>query len=190
MDFRGFVQIVQADLYRQTGSRGLSALVLRMFREPAAACTFWLRTVAWLRSERSALRLLLPLAALIKRHMERKYDFSIPASVPIGPGLHVVHHHGGIGISPLCGRIGRNCTINPAVFLAEVNRGPHTGAPSIGEDVFIGAGAKVIGNVTIGSNVAIGANAVVNKDVPDNAVVGGVPATILSFNGAATLTRW
>lgn len=188
MGFRGFVHIVRSDLYRQTGASSLSTLVIRMFREPAAACTFWMRAVAWLRSERSALRLLVPIAGLVKQHLERKYDVSIPASVPIGPGLHVVHHHGGVGVSPRC-TIGRNCTINGGVFLGDVNRGAHAGAPSIGDDVFIGAGAKIIGRITVGSNVAIGANAVVTKDVPDNAVVGGVPATVLSLNGAAGLTR-
>lgn len=49
---------------------------------------------------------------------------------------------------------------------------------------YIGPGAKIIGAVTIGNNVAIGANAVVTHNVPDNAVVAGVPAKILSMNGA------
>lgn len=54
----------------------------------------------------------------------------------------------------------------------------------IGENVYIGPGAKVFGKITIGNNVAIGANAVVTKDVPDNAVVAGIPSKILNMNGS------
>jgi serine O-acetyltransferase len=185
--FRDFVQTVQADVERQAGSHDLSTIVTRLFKEPAFACTFWLRAVAWLRSERSVLGLLWPVAGLIKQHLERKYGVAIPSSARVGPGLYVVHV-GGVAVSPSCS-IGRNCTILPGVILGEVNRGVRTGSPSIGDDVYIGAGAKVLGSVIVGSNVAIGANAVVTKDVPDNAVVAGVPAVILSYDGSAGLAR-
>jgi serine O-acetyltransferase len=56
--------------------------------------------------------------------------------------------------------------------------------PVIGDNVYIGPGAKIIGRVNMGSGVAIGANAVVTKDVPDNAVVVGVPAKVISYNGS------
>ena len=72
----------------------------------------------------------------------------------------------------------------PGVILGEVNRGVRKGSPFIGDNVYIGAGAKVLGSVTVGSNVAIGANAVVTKDVPDSAVVAGVPAVILDDGSA------
>jgi serine O-acetyltransferase len=49
----------------------------------------------------------------------------------------------------------------------------------IGDDVIIGSGAKVLGGITIGHNVTIGANSVVTHSVPDNVVVGGIPARIL-----------
>lgn len=52
------------------------------------------------------------------------------------------------------------------------------GVPKIGNNVQIGCGAVIIGNVTIGNNVYIGANAVVLKDVPDNSIAVGVPAKI------------
>ena len=54
-------------------------------------------------------------------------------------------------------------------------------APTIGDNVIIGAGAKIMGDVKIGNNVTIGANAVVVHDVPDNCVVGGVPAKIITY---------
>jgi serine O-acetyltransferase len=51
--------------------------------------------------------------------------------------------------------------------------------PVIGDNVIIGSGAKVLGGITIGHNVRVGANAVVTHSVPDNVVVGGIPARIL-----------
>lgn len=55
--------------------------------------------------------------------------------------------------------------------------------PILGDKIYIGSGAKIFGNIQIGNNVRIGANAVVNKSVPDNATVGGVPAVVLSLRG-------
>ena len=70
--------------------------------------------------------------------------------------------------------------------------GAHLGglAPKVGDNVVICTGAKLIGNITIGNNVIIGAGAVVVKDVPDNAVVGGVPAKILSMDGMNKVRSW
>lgn len=53
------------------------------------------------------------------------------------------------------------------------------GVPSIGDDVYIATGAKILGEVSVGSNVVIGANAVVIRDVPDNSIVAGVPAKLI-----------
>lgn len=70
-------------------------------------------------------------------------------------------------------KIGKNCIIFHQVTIG-ANTLPYSkgvGAPSIGDNCYIGAGAKIIGNVKIGNNVRIGANCVVYKDVPDNSVV-------------------
>ena len=58
---------------------------------------------------------------------------------------------------------------------------PNESAPHIGDNVFVGGGAKIIGDIYIGNNVSIAPNAAVVKDVPDNAVVGGVPCKILKI---------
>lgn len=60
--------------------------------------------------------------------------------------------------------------------------GPNGGVPIIGNNVVLAAGLKIIGNVKIGNNV-VGAGAVVTKDIPDGAVVVGVPARIVSMSG-------
>ena len=69
--------------------------------------------------------------------------------------------------------------------IGQGNRGPRKGYPVVGNNVYIGPGAKLVGSVRIGNNVAIGANCVVTKDVPDNAVVVGVPGRVISFAGVA-----
>lgn len=72
--------------------------------------------------------------------------------------------------------IGKNCVIRQQVTIAQNNNNE---APIIGDNVVIGAGAKIIGNVKIGNNVIIGANAVVTKDAEDNRTVVGVPARVI-----------
>jgi len=97
----------------------------------------------------------------------------------IGPGL-VVHNCSCIFV--LAKRIGHSCTINQGVSVASI-RG--TGWPSIGNNVYLGAGCKVLGGVTIGDNVVVGANSVVAADVPSDCTVMGVPARIISRETAS-----
>ncbi len=108
----------------------------------------------------------------LNHRLATRLGFSIPINV-FDAGLCIVHY-GTIVVSPLA-KIGKNCRIHPSSCIGE-----YFGAPTIGDDVYIGPGAKVFGNIKIGSRVAIGANAVVNKDVPDDVTVGGIPARILS----------
>lgn len=104
-----------------------------------------------------------------------KLGFSIPCNV-IGPGLAIVHY-GTIVISPgAC--IGQNCRIHAGVNIGA--NGGETQAATIEDNVYIGPGAKIVGNIKIGENSVIGANAVVTKDVPSGVTVGGVPARIIS----------
>lgn len=95
----------------------------------------------------------------------------------IGPGLFIQHGFcTGIGASS----IGKNCWINQQVT---IGFSKEDDIPVIGDNVRISAGAKVIGDITIGNNSIIGANAVVVKDVPENCTVVGVPAYIVKRNG-------
>lgn len=75
-------------------------------------------------------------------------------------------------------KIGKNLWVNQNVTIGYTNA---TDCPEIGDNVTIGAGAVVIGKIHVGDNAIIGANAVVVKDVPANAVVGGVPAKIIKY---------
>jgi len=97
----------------------------------------------------------------------------LPCEVEIGRNF-VIDHFGGIVISGYA-KFGDNCRIRNGVVVG-LQRVDQPTAPVIGDNVDIGAGAKVLGAIKVGSNVVIGANAVVIRDVPDNSVAAGVPA--------------
>ena len=99
----------------------------------------------------------------------------------IGSGLFIDH---GMGI--VVGEtavIGNNCTIYHGVTLGGTGHGKGKRHPTIGDNVLIGAGAKLLGPFTVGNNVMIGANAVVLSEVPDSATVVGVPGRIVRVEG-------
>lgn len=100
-----------------------------------------------------------------------KTGFQIPPNV-VGPGM-TIWHWGAIIINEEA-RIGANVVLNPMVIIGHKKRGE--GCPVIGDNCFIGGGARIIGNIHIGNNVTIAPNAVVVKDVPDGMTVGGIPA--------------
>jgi serine O-acetyltransferase len=112
---------------------------------------------------------------LAQKAVEVTTGICIPASADIGPGLYIGH----FGSIILNGdtRMGSGCSIGQNVTIGTRGQG-REGAPVIGDGVYIGAGAKVLGDIRIGDGASIGANAVVVKDVPPGAVAVGVPATI------------
>ena len=99
----------------------------------------------------------------------------LPCEVPIGRNF-VIEHSGGIVISGFAS-FGDDCRIRNGVVVG-LSRVDEPCAPQIGNDVDIGTGAKVLGNIRIGNGVRIGANAVVITDVPDDCLAVGVPAAI------------
>ncbi len=118
---------------------------------------------------------------IIKKFREKKYNkichkncSFIPLGVKFKEEGNVCFPHGISGIFISGGaEIGKNCTIFQQVTIGSntLNDSKKCGIPIIGDNVFIGAGAKIIGNVKIGNNVRIGAGAVVVEDVCDNATV-------------------
>ncbi len=117
-------------------------------------------------------RIELFLLEIINHRLATRLGLSIPKNV-FSAGLCIVHY-GTIVVSPKA-KIGENCRMHPSTSIGDYN-----GAPTLGNNVYIGPGAKLFGDITVGNNVAIGANAVVNKNIPDNVTVGGIPAKIIS----------
>jgi serine O-acetyltransferase len=99
----------------------------------------------------------------------------LPCEVKVGKNF-VIDHFGGIVVSGYAS-FGDNCRIRNGVVVG-LRRVDEPCAPQLGNNVDIGAGAKLLGNIRIGNNVAIGANAVVLCDVPDDHVAFGVPAVV------------
>ena len=118
------------------------------------------------------------------RKLLLKYCCSVPYSCKIGSNLSLPHGLFGIFISQDA-VIGDNCVIFQQVTIGSnnLNGSENTGAPVIGDNVYIGAGAKIIGKCKVGNNVRIGANTVVTTDVPDNATVVGVHSRIILHEG-------
>jgi serine O-acetyltransferase len=98
-----------------------------------------------------------------------------PCEVQIGRNF-VIDHFGGIVVSGYA-KFGDDCRIRNGVVVG-LRRVDDPCAPTIGNNVDIGTGAKILGPISIGNNVVIGANAVVIADVPDNSIAVGVPATV------------
>jgi serine O-acetyltransferase len=103
----------------------------------------------------------------------------------VGKDLHLVHS-GNIKIHP-ASVIGDRVGIMHDVTLG--TGGDRDGAPVIGDDVFIGAGAKVLGPIKIGNRARIAANSLVISDVPPDATAIGVPAKVLRYTGSAHSAR-
>jgi serine O-acetyltransferase len=113
-----------------------------------------------------------PLAYAAENRAIRGSGAEISPYALIGPGLCLMHSVG-IVIGPEVS-IGRNLRIYQGVTLGD---GSRPGQPKIGNDVTIGCNAAVLGRVSVGDRAVIGANAVVTRDVPDDAVAVGIPAT-------------
>jgi serine O-acetyltransferase len=122
-----------------------------------------------------------PLRFVCERFIEITTGISIPACCKIGKGFRI-HHFGGIIFHPSV-EIGDNCTLYHGVTIGD--RGGSGFAARIGNNVLIGAGAKIIGEVTIGNNCVIGANVVVTKDMPAGTVAVGAPC-IYSYPEGST----
>jgi serine O-acetyltransferase len=104
----------------------------------------------------------------------------LPCEVPVGRHFRM-DHFGGIIISGYA-RFGDHCIVRNGVTVGLKNIDEKR-APRIGNHANIGAGAKLLGPITIGDNVDIGANAVVITDVPDNCIAVGIPAVVKPKHG-------
>lgn len=154
-----------------------SALRADFARNPSATTritlTVW-RLGAWAHADRTPL-------GWLGRRGHGLLDFvwtravigaELPRSVQVGPGITLPHSARGVVLHPEC-RIGRGATLFHQVTIGTRNG---SCAPTIGDDVELGVGAKVLGAVTVGSHAAVGAGAVVVHDVPSGETWVGVPA--------------
>ena len=132
---------------------------------------------------------------LLKRRYQKivnECNAFIPLQVSFAERPTMPHGISGVFISSGA-RIGQNCTIFHQVTIGSntLADSPGCGAPTIGDNVYIGCGAKIIGNVHVGDNVRIGANCVVTVDIPSNCtVVLEKPRIILKENNTNVFTTY
>ena len=119
--------------------------------------------------------------ALYKRQCE-KHGIEIPWTASIGKGLYLGHAYN-ITVNPAA-VIGSNCNLHKGVVIGQTNRGAKKGVPVIGDRVWIGINAAVVGGITIGDDVLIAPNAYVNCDIPSHSLVYGNPCVIKAVENA------
>lgn len=116
------------------------------------------------------------LARLISEHAKRKTGIEIHPGAKLGKGVFIDHGFGVvIGETAI---VGNNVVMFHGVTLGGTGKEKGKRHPTVGDNVFIGSGAKILGNIKIGNNSKIGANAVVLKDVKEGSTVVGVPGII------------
>ncbi|KHK93583.1 serine O-acetyltransferase [Novosphingobium malaysiense] len=180
--FRHLRLLLQADLYRYSGRIDAKTFWRHFLFTPGYKYTVYMRSCGYLKTKRfQAFGFYLLLKWLLLR-CRYKFGIAIPEYTEIGPGLFI-NRFGGIYINGDT-VIGTNANLTHGTMLGQANRGSRAGSPVLGDRVFIGAGAKIIGHIHLGEGCIVGANAVVTKDVPENAVVGGNPAKLISEAGS------
>lgn len=182
MNFTDFKQAVRGDVYREAGNASTKEFRKRLFRDPAFRCIFFFRLGQFLKRPGRWWRPLSKYVSFVRNRQCIKYGIRIPLETKVGAGLYI-SHFGGIWISSQV-RIGKNCNLSQNVTLGGISEGAGKGAPTIGDQVYIGPGAVISGNVTIGNNALIGANSVVLTNVPEDGVFIGVPAKLFSKAGS------
>lgn len=169
-----------SDVYRKTGhtrfgfqdwllNRDLR--ILRQYRK----ASYW-------RKKKKIFKIFYVYHNLRLLHFSNKYEFNVPAAATIGPGLFI-SHNGPVTING-ASIIGKNCNIGSGVTIGQENRGVRKGSPVIGDSVWIGTNAVIVGKITIGNNVLIAPNSYVNFDVPSNSIVIGNPGRIIPKSDA------
>ena len=158
------------------------------FREIGVQAVIIFRFGQWITKSNMVVKILLTPFYIFFYWRIRKWGIEIPRTVSIGEGLYI-GHYGGITISPLA-IIGKNLNLSHSVTIGVSGDGEKRGAPRIGDNVYIAAGAKIFGKITIGNNVKIGANAVIHKSIPDNAIAVAYPGyKIISYDGNKIKTK-
>ncbi|WP_455542986.1 serine O-acetyltransferase [Intestinibacter sp.] len=112
----------------------------------------------------------------------KKTHFQIMPRNKIGRGFYI-GHWGRVIINPDA-VLGKNINISTGVVIGQENRGQRKGVPTIGDEVWIGANAIIVGNIKIGNDVLIAPNTYINKDIPSHSIVVGNPARIISRENA------
>lgn len=163
--------IFKKDLYRYYGESG-EPFLKKVFRP------LELKYISVFRKANTCKILPLKLFYMFRlMRMSYKTQIQIPARTEIGEGFYI-GHLGRVIINPDA-KLGKNINISTGVTIGAENRGKRKGAPTLGDNCWIGTNAVIVGNIKIGSDVLIAPLTYVNFDVPDHSIVIGNPVKII-----------
>ena len=143
-----------------------------MYQQLSLRMMLWFRIAQWGRQNGVP-----AIPGVMFRWIIRRFGTEISLDAPIGGGLYIAHP---VGVTLFPRSMGENCSVIAAVTIGMRNIHEF---PAIGDNVFIGTGARLLGDIEVGNDARIGANCVVVKDVPDGATVVGVPGKVISIYG-------
>lgn len=143
-----------------------------LFRFMPLRAMLWFRFGSWCKSKRIPF-----MPGFVKRLLYRWYGLEISPGAKIGGGLYIAHP---IGTVVSVESMGENCSIIAAVT---IGMRKVRGFPRLGNNVFVGAGARVLGDIELGDDAIIGANSVVINDVPAGGTAVGIPAKVIRIYG-------
>ena len=166
-----------ARVYQRVGYRGGARKTLHTLTSPGFQAVWSYRVTRWLMHRRIPV-----IGAILERLTEVWTGVSLPPETTVGPGLMILHF-GGIVINGSA-VLGADCTLHHGVTIG--NRVSGGRSPQLGDRVMVGAGAKVLGDITVGHDAEIGANAVVVTALPDGAVAVGIPARVVRVKTRTT----
>lgn len=175
-----FNKTILEDLYRYEGQYSEKWMVKLkyLFGVPGFTYTFFFRHASL-----SRIWLIRGISFLFLQLTKFITHIQIPMGTSIGHGFRIVHF-GHIVINP-DSKIGNNFTISQGCLIGN-SQGKCSGAPTIGNNVYMSANSIIIGNVKIGNDVLIAPGAFINMDVPDNSIVIGNPGSIIARDESPT----
>ena len=174
--------LIASDLWRHAGKLGAGTFCSRFLLVPGFRYSVLLRLYAYSRHPAWCQAGLRQVLVVLLHHYSIRYGIDISRDARIGSGFYI-GHFGGIFVNAGV-VIGDNCNISQDVTIGRQNRGERAGCPTIGNNVYIAPGAKIIGRLTVGDHAAVGANAVVVNDIAPHTSVGGIPARPISERGS------
>lgn len=164
---------IKNDLYRRNGLPYKLSLLVKELMVPQFRFVFIKRKCEYWRGKN---KMFFAFWRMLYGHYKITYNMDIPAKVRIGKGFRI-GHIGGIVFNPDV-IIGDNVDIYNGVLLGATFRGRSKGTPTIGNRVWIGTNATIVGNITIGDDCLIAPNTAVNTNVPPHSIVHGNPMQI------------
>jgi serine O-acetyltransferase len=165
-------------VYRlQTGRRTWK--IMRCYLNPGFQAVKVHRFEHWLLAQSFWLKVLLrPLGIYLHQRIRKKWGIDIAPGANIGTGFQIFHY-GGIFIDNV--RIGKNCSLRQDTTIGMGGAGLKRGMPTLGDDVDIYPGAVIAGKLKVGNRVKIGPNTVVQRNIPDDALVQVRPMQVVTF---------